>query len=612
MNFQTELGKNRSSNKIQRAFQIVFNEETGVRLAVPDIVILLFFAAITFGIFSFLWRGAAPELTIAGDAANIAGFAAATDHPDLFAGDELLNSHSNFAFYRTIHIPLLRWLSKYAGGYGQAFLWLSWPHMLLHAAGFYFLGIAVFRVRSWAVIFSFVTLWFGLIPAVGELWGIYKDPLPRITFQSLLPFLLAAAYIWRDKPGRWPWLLAAAGLLTYVHPPSAPAWGMALWCGFLFYLPKAWSFPRKLFFMLGAGCAFLIAAGPFIATYFENHSHSPSGDYGQIISIMKASYSRGLLDIPHAILDFANTISFKSGPGTRMIVPSLLLPGAICGFFAIAKIQKIKAEQYQLLWGWLLGFVSAVVPLAEHEICRRLSMAPIEISFIRGLRYLVPLCMLFCIWPLAEMHRNCRSDIARKRILWIGILAAVLWAALHPPPGVARNIWRTAMTGQFEPLVRQQAELKQAMDFIRDEVAPGTRIFVAPPGRYALAARYYALKPVVFCSKDRNAFAFANHDKLIQWDHRWKEYNAVFHRPARGRLGGLIELAAQLDAEVLFIDKRTTRIGSADAKAQLLFENDEFFIITLNGLSVKEPEPLHSEKKRAAQTGVPGVGDSDK
>jgi len=408
--------------------------------------------------------------------------------------------------------------------------------------------------------------------------------------------------------------LAESGLLTYVHPPSAPAWGMALWCGFLFYLPKAWSFPRKLFFMLGAGCAFLIAAGPFIATYFENHSHSPSGDYGQIISIMKASYSRGLLDIPHAILDFANTISFKSGPGTRMIVPSLLLPGAICGFFAIAKIQKIKAEQYQLLWGWLLGllFVSAVVPLAEHEICRRLSMAPIEISFIRGLRYLVPLCMLFCIWPLAEMHRNCRSDIARKRILWIGILAAVLWAALHPPPGVARNIWRTAMTGQFEPLVRQQAELKQAMDFIRDEVAPGTRIFVAPPGRYALAARYYALKPVVFCSKDRNAFAFANHDKLIQWDHRWKEYNAVFHRPARGRLGGLIELAAQLDAEVLFIDKRTTRIGSADAKAQLLFENDEFFIITLNGLSVKEPEPLHSEKKRAAQTGVPGVGDSDK
>lgn len=534
--------------------------------------------------FLYLWKGAAPELTITGDAANIASFAAAKDHPGMFAGDELLGDHDNFTFYRTIHIPLLRWFSKYAGGYGKVFLWLSWPHMLLQAIGFYLLGFVVFRVRIWAAIFSFVSLWFGMIWSTGEFWGIYKDPLPRVSFQALLPFLLAASYCWRRMPGRWPWLMAAAGALTYVHPPSAPVWGFALWCGFLFYAPGTWSKSKKMFYMLFTGGVFLIVMGPFYFTYLGTHSHGAAGNYDKVFPIMLAIYDRGLLDIPYAIGDFIYTISFKFGHGTAMIVPALLLPGAICGFVFLKRFKQNDAGSYKIVTGWLIGlfFASAVLPFIEHEICRRFRMIPYEISFIRGMRYIVPLCMLFCVWPLAEFYKRCESEITKSRILGIAVIISALWAATHLPPGVAGSVYHAVASRQFAPVVANQGELKEAMDFIRDEVPTGARVF-APPGRISVAVRYYAFKPVVYSYKDRGPLAFTSHAGLIEWNKKRLRLESILAiPPEKKRLSALMKFAVDCGADYLFVNFDAAQIRHDKTRGKIMFRNKMYSVYKLH------------------------------
>src|SRR6266487_2030176 len=50
-----------------------------------------------------------------GDAANIASLAAGWDHPELFRGDELLADQRNFRNYFTLHVPVIRGLTRITG-----------------------------------------------------------------------------------------------------------------------------------------------------------------------------------------------------------------------------------------------------------------------------------------------------------------------------------------------------------------------------------------------------------------------------------------------------------------------------------------------------------------
>ena len=141
------------------------------------------------------------------------------DYPQLFSNDPLLFDPANFAFYNTVHIPLIRWLGRILGNYSSPFALLIFPCTLLHLFGIFFTRLrSLFKNRLWSVIFSF-TVFIPVQLNLGEIWGAWL-PLPRILFQSLLPYLLAAVILWGKNPKSWPWLMAATGLLVYVHPVS--------------------------------------------------------------------------------------------------------------------------------------------------------------------------------------------------------------------------------------------------------------------------------------------------------------------------------------------------------------------------------------------------------
>jgi hypothetical protein len=78
------------------------------------------YVALGFALYAFLCQlslcySSDGFLALSSDGANIAGFAAALDHPELFERDPLLGIPDNFRFYLALHIPLIRLLAKVTG-----------------------------------------------------------------------------------------------------------------------------------------------------------------------------------------------------------------------------------------------------------------------------------------------------------------------------------------------------------------------------------------------------------------------------------------------------------------------------------------------------------------
>ena len=137
-----------------------------------------------------------------------------------------LGDSNNIGIYATIHIPLIRLLDRLTGDYGLAYAWLVFPETFLQLLGFYILGRVLFKNRFWAFLLAFLTAMTVINIGLGEIWGVWRDALPRVTFQSLLPFLLALVLVWKDRPGRWPWLMIFAGLACLCPPDQCPGLGV--------------------------------------------------------------------------------------------------------------------------------------------------------------------------------------------------------------------------------------------------------------------------------------------------------------------------------------------------------------------------------------------------
>ena len=137
--------------------------------------------------------------------------------PEFFQQDALLGEPKNFRFYQTVHLYILPWLKKLVGDYGTAFISTLGITVFLQLLGFYLLGWLLLGDRFLAVLLAILSLSHVRLNMLSDYWGFFSDPLPRNTFQAFLPFLLSAAYYWRQQPRYWPGLMALAGLGMY-HP----------------------------------------------------------------------------------------------------------------------------------------------------------------------------------------------------------------------------------------------------------------------------------------------------------------------------------------------------------------------------------------------------------
>ena len=341
-----------------RMFSLTYRYRTGSQFRAKDrpaginhwdwLAMLTF---LTFAVIYFLGRlqGNYPVVILTGDGGNIASYAAALDHPGWFQADPVLGDLRNIDIYATIHIPIIRALNRLTGDYGLAYAWLVLPQTFLQLLGFYLAGkgavhqsqqqyrrYSAGRIVSGPFVLAFLTAMTVINIGLGEIWGVWQDALPRVTFQSLLPFLLTLTLVWKDRPGRWPWLMLLAGLLVYVHPISAPAWGLAIWFSLWLLLPTGWNWKRRILTMLGLGVLFLLVLAPFAVNYLSYRGQDQAADYNTVMAILQTYSPKNLLNVPAALGDFVWSM-------TR----SLLLPVALAGFTGNLVIEERRPHSSQ-------------------------------------------------------------------------------------------------------------------------------------------------------------------------------------------------------------------------------------------------------------------------
>ena len=542
-----------------------------------DSLVVLFFLA--FATLYFLGRLQSnyPVLILSGDAGNITSFAAAQARPELFHGDAVLGENNLTGFYAAIHVPIIKALAPLAGGdFAWAYTWLVGPHVFLQLLGFYLFGLVLFRSRFWAVLLALLTAMPFLDIGVGEIWGVWRDALPRISFQTVLPYLLTLVVLWRSQPRRWPWLMIFAGLMVYLHSVSTPAWGLAIWLGLWLYHPAGWKWPKRLGVMVGLGLLFLLALTPFALNFFNYQAGSASPDYDMVMSVIQTYQPENILNIPAAFGQFLLAAS-----------RSLLLPLALLGGLLLWRFGRAERRLVGMVLAWAGGiFMAAVVlPSGERLVEQALHILPVDTELVRGMRYFVPLMLLFWLWPLVELAPRLGDARAVRIVMLAGILLVGGWTATHTPEG--RKMVEALNCLAHRQLVcsgpRAQADFITAL---RTQTPEGARIFNFNQDdkntTNALSIRYDALRPLVYTVRDAGMFIYTDKPAIKKWLEITRQVDAVqlLEDPAE-KLKRLVPLALSQQADYLCLDFPLTGVDLSVYPVDLTWQNSSYTILKL-------------------------------
>ena len=513
---------------------------------------------------------------LTGDAANYASFAASLDHPEFFVNDPLLHDPKFFAIYFVVHIPLLRLLNQVVGNYGTAFISMLFPMLLMQLLGFYILGKFLFRSQYWAFLLALITsVYVGL--NLGEFWGFYEDPLPRVFFQALLPYLLWAALKWGRNPVNWPLLMGGAGLLVYIHPVSAPVWGVAILIGLWFSYASDGA-ERKLAMATLAAGIFLLVMTPFIVNYMKNFAYGDTLNYSQVMEILTYRLVPGSLDIPLAITTFIGKITSSS---TNI----LILIWGVAGFGVVAYLRrKTSGLSFSVvLASWWAGLIlmCVVFPLIEQEIARVLHRTPFEFDLIRGIKYFIPLLLINCLWTLSEIchmlmeyaskQRNMIYRLSVLPVILVGIGLLATWTISN---GFMSNAYLKQgldcwLQGEFNC---QQINMDQLefLDAIHRLTPPGAKILDDD-----LAIRYYALRSLVYTYKDGATLGGVNHVALLKWAKQEEEMRYIVNMKDRvASQAAYVAFARKYGADYLVLQKSGDSNSLYPVGTTLVFSNE--------------------------------------
>ncbi|HTY22479.1 MAG TPA: hypothetical protein VMC85_05080 [Desulfomonilaceae bacterium] len=539
-----------------------------------DGVILCGFVLFSLGSFLARWKGINPFVFLGSDAGIVSSFVAAYEHPDLFQGDALLGNFGNFRYYLAIHPLLIYTISKLTGDYGSAYIFLLLFTPLIQASGFYLLGRVLFESRYWALLLSIITICPIALP-IREFWGIYDDPLPRSLFHACLPYLLAAAFYFRRNYKMWPWLMAAAGLLFYVHPVSTTPWGFAVWVGMCAFLPNEWGLIKKLSYMFAMGTIFIAVVSPWAANFL--HVHDQAGcvgiQYYQVVDIIGDRVGKELLSVGLAIQMWGQ--EFFSWP------MCFYTAWALCAVAVASYLRPNVRTDFLLVaaWGFGILFVTVGVTFTEETICGLYGLPRFQMDSIRGIKYFVPLILLFSLWPLAEVaKKNHLGSLRQACIMFAGAVLVAAWAYQNPPVLFCEAARSWAQGRLMPPISGNEQAIIEAMDAVRKNTPPGSKIL---PVVLPLETRYSALRPVVYAYKDGGIFADTNYSALLKWAQIKKELEEIAEQkmgPSR-KLEILVALASRLGAQYLITDFPIDSALASSVGGKVVWSNNLFALL---------------------------------
>jgi hypothetical protein len=447
----------------------------------------------------------------------------------------------------------------------------------------------LFRDRIWAFFLALINVAFvPLRNGTADYWGAALDPQPRFTFQALLPFLLCLAIHWRDRTDRWPYLMALAGLLMYVHPVSAPAWGFAIWLGLWSKANTEDPWRRVMIYRALSAAAFLVVIVPFAVLYLG--SRDVGETQPQVAAALRQSIPISFQDAAIASRSFLRSTA-------RYPFPFSALPswsGA-----AIILLWLLGAREREMLkrvvfWGVGILTVAVGIPWADQSYAARAGTLPLQVDLIRNVRYFVPLMLLLLLWPWAAVYSRIGerfsalvSIAARGALLAVGATIVFHWTATHTLPTIrpGLNCWKTGRISCDAGKAWRRE--RDAYDAVRDRTKPEDLV-AATSHILAARMRFYALRSAASCGRDLGILLYARQWAIPDWLALIKRQNEIRAlEDSDARFSEFLKFAAGIGADYALLERKYFPKGGFEPGFQtiegheLVWRNKGFALVRL-------------------------------
>lgn len=539
-----------------------------------DTIVIVCFAL--FAVITTLgrWKGMTPFIYLSSDASYISSYAAVLDHPGQFSADYFLSNPDRSQAYIALHIPLIRFLNKITGSYGNAFLSLLPFAILIKLLGFYLLGKRLLSSKWLGLLLAFV-----IYPAVytgaWDLWGTQGDVLPRNLFELALPWLLLWSIQWINRPKYWYLLCFTIGLLTYVHSISGVI--ILLTLSFVYLVQSKQTLKSKLANLGISVGIYLVTILPFLFlfTSSSNAAATVPISYEQATAILNSLFGEVHLNSIGIFISSLKTFLISG------ILPLLLTALTV----AILSSSLRNNQALQILGLWIIGVitVSVILPAILRQVNPWLHLTSLQMMLVRGLRYLPPLIAVFVFIAFFQQPKSFRFPSVTK-FFFVALILATSLLTIHNNPQETSFIEEIKCFSSKKFLCQTQQD-KDSQDMITALEKYSTKndpILSVPPFnvRFTLAVRYQGLRPLGYNYSDITRLT-DDPGLLQEISTIMQPWDRLEHADPKSRLSSYLELANQMNANYVII-QFTDFPKSSIENLHPVYSNQNYALVKVN------------------------------
>lgn len=432
--------------------------------------------------------------------------------PELFAADPAIHASSP-----ANSIPNLeRWLgdllapeSEWAIGLLRA----GCLAILTFYCGWYLLGRWLFFAPSLAALLAVVcgiTIWTGW----GTFWGIsHSDPVPRVFFAAVMPFILWIALAGIDHASMRPVAALASGLSIWIHGISALNCGAMILTCYFFTPPRNATLGAHLRLLALSSFAFLVPVLLFLWPSLSQSHKFSSDEIATFQTLFNLRWHEDYGRFGQRILKFLA----PAGP----VFP--ILAGACAGWLAL----RLKGSQREKLLckavpAFGIGLAAmAILCWLETTLAPRFGRLPMGHELVRGLRLLVPLAWLLIVGGIGILA----GKWLRRLLLLAALLLVLLISEDRQQQAAFYGLANLAgLESAQESEAKSAAALRNVFEELGRIVPEGEAIYCPVD---AMQIRYISKRPLAHSFKDGYIF-FYNKDP--EGSRAWLELEQVARR----------------------------------------------------------------------------------
>lgn len=432
---------------------------------------------------------------------------AAEAWPGLFATDAALATASEASGIPNLERLVGGWLAP-DGNFALGLLRAGALAIFVFYSGWYILGRWLCKSPALAASLSLLmglTIWIGW----GTFWGVaHSDPIPRVFFAAIFPFILLLAMKAVEQAALRPLAMLAAGCAMWVHGISALNCGAMIFMAFLCLKPENWRLSLHVFNLFFCLFAFFTPVLIFLWPSLSQSQKFSPGDMALFQEFFELRWHEDYSGFGERMLRFLNPFSFLG----------LLCGCALAGWLTSRARGNAREKIFcRMLPPCLaaLGLVAAFCWL-EGRLAPGMGRLPMGHELVRGLRFLVPLA-----WICVVCGAGCLLGRFQRRLALL-IVAAILLTFTVDRQYMAAHFALARLTGIQTPLAKTALKVAEAaenyramLEAVKKIVPPGEPVY--SPGD-DMALRYYAKRPISHAFKDGYIFFY---NKDLAGARRW-------------------------------------------------------------------------------------------